>query len=90
MIITNFAPMNFNSTCLPYRQTAAFSRIVLDYIDQSPALKPFYQHGVSMQGIEAAIKQRDSFATNRQVSAELIEQYKHINRSAAVTRTLEN
>ena len=82
--------MNFNSTCLPYRQTAAFSRIVLDYIDQSPALKPFYQHGVSMQGIEAAIKQRDSFATNRQVLvAELIEQYEHINRSAAVTSNIE-
>lgn len=82
--------MNFNSTCIPYRETNSFTRIVLDYIDQATELRPFYQHNVSMQGIEEAIKQRDAFTTNRELLVnELQNQYQGITASEAVKANIE-
>lgn len=82
--------MNFNATCLPYRQTNAFTSLVLDYIDQSPALDPFYQHKLSIQGIEAAIKQRDQFNTDRSILlAHLQAQYRGTEVSEKVSSNIQ-
>ena len=52
------------SNRLPYRQTGAFSKIALDYIDQAVALKPFFAHPPTLQGIKNAIEERKQFYTN--------------------------
>ena len=57
--------MEFKSTRLPYRQTGVFSKIVLDYIDQSETVKPFYSLPPTISGIQKAIKNRDSFPIDR-------------------------
>lgn len=68
--------MNFKATRIPYRQTGAFSRIVVDYIDQAEALKPFYAFPPSIQGIRKAIGARKQFPGHRDVLVrELKKQY---------------
>ena len=50
---------------MPYRQTGAFSKIVLDYIDQAAGLRPFFNHPPSLQGIRDAIEERKKFPFDR-------------------------
>jgi len=57
--------MEFQSSRIPYQETKAFSRIVLDYINQEPALKPFYEHPPTFSGLAKAIEARSAFPTDR-------------------------
>ena len=59
--------MDCTSQRLSYRSTAAFSNIVLDYLDDAVALKPFYVHRPTVDGIKQTIAERKSFSTNRKV-----------------------
>lgn len=82
--------MDCTSTHLSYKQTGYFSRIVEDYLDQSPLLREFYEHDVSIEGIEAAIERRKQFPTDRKLlQAELQRQYAGIATSARVTQNIE-
>ena len=83
--------MDCIATRLPYRQTNAFSKIVLDYIDQSPALKPFYAHHPSIQGIQKAIEARKKFKTDRDVLVqELQKQYAGVTTTDKVKKNIES
>ena len=82
--------MDCTSTRLPYRQTGAFSKIALDYIDQTAALRPFYVHLPTLQGMQKAIEARKQFATNREVLVhELKKQYDGIKTSDKVKANIE-
>ena len=82
--------MNCTSQRLSYRSTAAFSNIVLDYLDDAIALKPFYTHRPTIAGIEQTINERKSFATNRQVLVDhLKNQYSNVPASALVNQHIE-
>ena len=77
--------MDCTSTRLPYRQTGAFSKIALDYIDQAAALKPFFAHPPTLQGIQKAIEARKQFPTNRKILVqELNKQYEGVATSERV------
>lgn len=81
--------MNFTATRLPYRQTNAFSRIALDYIDQSEELKSFFAHPPSLQGIQKAIEARKQFNTDRKTLVqELTKQYEGIETSDKVKQNI--
>ena len=68
--------MDCTVTHLPYKDTNHFSKIVTDYLDRSSPLRAFYEHDVSIQGIQSAISAREKFPTNRTVLvAELEKQY---------------
>lgn len=68
--------MNCTSTRLPYRQTGAFSKLAMDYIDQAEALKPFFAHPPTVKGLQQAIEARKQFSTNRDILVqELKKQY---------------
>src|SRR5258706_5581252 len=90
--------MDCTSTRLPYQQTGAFSKIALDYIDQAAALKPFFSHPPSLQGIQKAIDARKKFATNlpagqagREVLIrELKKQYDGVETSDKVKKNIES
>lgn len=45
---------------IPYRETRHFSRIVLDYVDQSESLRPFYRHPLSNRGWDKAMEEREA------------------------------
>lgn len=71
--------MECTSTNLAYGQTGYFSKIVVDYINQAPALQPFYKFPVSMEGISAAIKTRQQQPGNRSLLVqELTRQYSQL------------
>ncbi|MBL0129983.1 MAG: bacillithiol biosynthesis cysteine-adding enzyme BshC [Chitinophagaceae bacterium] len=83
--------MDCTSTRLPYRQTGAFSRIALDYIDQAAALQPFFAHPPTLQGIKKSIEARKQFATNRDVLVqELKKQYEGVETSEKVKKHIES
>ena len=72
---------------LPYEDTHSFSKMAMDYVKGDEKLQPFYQHPVSIDGVKAAIKDRQQFATNRKVLVtELRKQYQ----GYALTELQEN
>jgi bacillithiol biosynthesis cysteine-adding enzyme BshC len=82
--------MDCNSTNLSFEQTGYFSKIIIDYLNQSAAIKPFYTHPVSLEGIAAAIQARQSAQPDRNLLVkELQEQYKGIETSAYVQQNIQ-
>ena len=82
--------MDCISTRLPYRQTGVFSNIVLDYIDQSSQLKPFFSNPPTLQGIQKAIEVRKNFSTQRDVLVkELKKQYSAVEINRSVQENIE-
>jgi hypothetical protein len=55
--------MHPTANYLPYESTGYFSKIVSDYLSQSPQLQPFYEHTPDLKGIQDAISIRKKFAT---------------------------
>ena len=83
--------MDFTSTRLPYRQTGAFKKIALDYIDRTESLKPFFAHPPTLQGIQKAIAARKQFGTNREVLVqELKKQYADLPPSEPVQNNIQS
>src|SRR5688572_19974258 len=82
--------MECTSTRLPYRQTGAFSKIALDYIDQDTALRPFFSHPPSLRGLEQAINERKKFPTNRKVLVDVLQkQYAATTVTAATQKNID-
>ena len=77
-------------TYLPYQQTGYFSKTITDYLDKKETLQPFYQHEVSVEGIRAAIQQRQGFAENREVLVSILtEQYKGLSLSPKTKQNIQ-
>jgi bacillithiol synthase len=82
--------MDCNSTNLSFEQTGYFSKIIIDYLNQSSAIQPFYTHPVSPEGMAAAIQARQLAQPDRNLLVkELQEQYKGIETSAAVQQNIQ-
>lgn len=82
--------MDCISTRLPYRQTSYFTKIILDYLDHSESLKPFYAQPTSIQGIQKAINDRQTYSTDRKTLVEeLKKQYADIAVSHHVEENIE-
>ena len=74
--------MDQTANYLPYERTGYFSKIVSDYLSQSPLLKPFYQHTPDLEGIKASITARQTFSNNRNLLVDVLqEQYANLNQS---------
>ena len=83
--------MKTESTSIPNQQTGFFTKIVTDYINNAEALQPFYQHPVSLQGIESAIQARKIFIQQRSVlSNALAQQYADIKTSNIVLENIQS
>ena len=65
--------MQLNASRIPYRETNAFSKTVLDYIDQAPALRAFYAHTPNAGGLQAAMTARQAFNTPRSTLVTALE-----------------
>jgi bacillithiol biosynthesis cysteine-adding enzyme BshC len=75
---------------MPYRQTGEFSKLVLDYIDQDPALVSFFSFPPTLQGIQKAIEKRGKTPANRKVLVEqLKKQYGSVNAAELVKKNIE-
>jgi len=83
--------MDCTVTHLPYKATGYYSKIVLDYLERSSSLRPFYAHDVSLDGIRSAIAARNSFPTDRKLLvSELKKQYGSLSTSATLKENLDS
>ncbi len=57
----------FTTHKISYRQTNAFSKLVLDYLDAVPALDNFYNYKPNMDGVKKAVVDRKNFPVNRKL-----------------------
>ncbi|MEO5648236.1 MAG: bacillithiol biosynthesis BshC, partial [Chitinophagaceae bacterium] len=74
---------------IDYSATGYFSKIVTDYLDNSPKLSRFYSHKVSAAGIAAAIEARKRSPVNRELLVEqLTTQYSTIDQGDKIRKQL--
>ncbi len=82
--------MNTQSQFISYAQTGAFSKTVTDYVAGNAALQPFYSFPVSIDGVKAAITQRQKFATNRALLVNTLKkQYSSISTTNKVSENIQ-
>jgi bacillithiol biosynthesis cysteine-adding enzyme BshC len=82
--------MDCSASYLAYKDTGYFTKIILDYIDNNKILLPFYEHPVSIEGMKAAIHNREQFKTDRKLLVnELKKQYSNVESAVAVNNNLE-
>lgn len=83
--------MSFNAKYISYKQTGAFSKIVLDYLDYTHGLQPFYEHQPDLQGIKNAIESRKAYPANRRLLVdELRMQYQSVVTTGLVKANIES
>lgn len=81
--------MYLHSTRLPYRETRAFSSLVLDYVDQVPALRPFFEHPPTLAGLQKSLDARASFPVDRNTLASVLEeQYQGLDTAREVQENI--
>jgi bacillithiol biosynthesis cysteine-adding enzyme BshC len=72
------------ATFIPYGDTYQFSTLVLDYLQQSEVLKPFFGGSPDIEGVKKTIASRQQFDTNRSELVKVLkEQYQATTPSAA-------
>ena len=62
-----------NSVGISYAETHAFSKLVIDYLADAPALRPFYAHRPDLKGIEKAIAAKANQTINRALLVEVLK-----------------
>lgn len=83
--------MNCSTTQLAYSNTGYFSKVVIDYLQQSPALRPFYEHLPNIDGIKAAIAARQQFIQERKLLVQALqEQYSSITPADKVQQNIQS
>ncbi|RYG32564.1 MAG: bacillithiol biosynthesis BshC [Chitinophagaceae bacterium] len=81
--------MDCNSTRISYGSSGYFSKIIVDYLEQSKNLSGFYEHALNMDGMAASIKARQNFSTDRKLLVKVLqEQYKAVETSPIVSANI--
>lgn len=82
--------MDCTVTGLSFRDTAAFSKLAVDYVEQAPALAPFYEHAPTLEGVKKSIAARKKFNTNRAALVDILRrQYADLELNEAVQQNIE-
>ncbi len=81
--------MDSTSTSIPYQQIGSFSKIIVDYLNNTPDIQSFYKHPPTLEGISQAIESRKAFNTNRELLVEVLEdQYKELGAGEIVKQNI--
>lgn len=59
--------MEFHCTYIPYQTTGCFSPLVTDYVSDTTTLQPFFTYQPDINGIKAAIADREQYPVNREL-----------------------
>jgi len=82
--------MLFQAQTIPYRLTNYFSPIVLDYLQQSSDVKPFFSFAPTLEGIKAMIEDKKKHEVNRDLLVQVLtEQYATVTVAPEVQKNLE-
>jgi len=75
---------------LPYATTGQFSRMVLDLLEDAPAIQPFRQHGFTADGLQRSLEERHFPAAHRLALSEALrQQYGDLPRTQAVQDNID-
>ncbi|HWD90373.1 MAG TPA: bacillithiol biosynthesis cysteine-adding enzyme BshC [Mucilaginibacter sp.] len=64
-----------DSSCIDYKATGFFSQTVIDYLEDKPELRPFYNQRPDIEGFKNVIANRKVTADRKQLAQILTEQY---------------
>lgn len=79
----------FSAQRIPYQQTGAFSKIVLDYLEGAASLSPFYEAHPTIDGIKELIARKQKQSIDRSLLvATLNEQYKELTVAETVNHNI--
>jgi bacillithiol biosynthesis cysteine-adding enzyme BshC len=79
----------FASQHIPYSKTNAFTNTVIDYLEDSGSLRPFYKFRPDMEGLAKALEERKNINTDREsLVAALKKQYKERVSIEAVNKNI--
>ncbi|WP_462244320.1 bacillithiol biosynthesis cysteine-adding enzyme BshC [Ferruginibacter sp.] len=82
--------MNFSAQNIPYQSTGFFSKLVVDYINQSEKLQPFYSFAPTIDGIQKAIAQRKKYPTDRKALVNILtKQYASVATTGNVKTNID-
>jgi bacillithiol synthase len=82
--------MNFSARNISYQSTGFFSKLVVDYINQSEKLQPFYSFAPTIDGIQKAIAQRKKYPTNRKALVDILtKQYATVTTTNIVKANID-
>jgi bacillithiol biosynthesis cysteine-adding enzyme BshC len=74
---------------ISYQDTHSFSKLVLDYVDDNPILKPFYSFRPDLDGLKKAVEARN-FKGNRDELVEILnQQYQNVNTNRSVNHNIK-
>ena len=74
-----------------YRETGLFSDLILDYLDNLPALRPFHQGLPSVVHVQEAIERRKQFPTDRtKLVAALQQQYSIVDAGTITNQQIQS
>jgi uncharacterized protein YllA (UPF0747 family) len=80
----------FAAQHIPYKQTANFSKLILDYLEGAASLQPFYRNAPNLEGIRAGLEVRKNVKTDRQTLVKVLkEQYAKQDVPAAVAANIK-
>ncbi len=81
--------MDGSATRIPYRQTGFFSSLILDYLDNAPALSGFYQFRPDVEGLKQSIAQRQQAQPNREILVQVLrKQYEPVRRTVETEKNI--
>ncbi len=79
--------------CLSYKETNYFTSLIIDYMDEKEALKPFYNRFPKLNNFKAQIEEKHAFFTTEKRAVlvrELRHQYEKLEVSEAVSKNIES
>ncbi|MBS1531870.1 MAG: bacillithiol biosynthesis BshC, partial [Bacteroidetes bacterium] len=68
------------SSCIDYKATGFFSQTVIDYLEDKPELRPFYNQRPDIDGLKKNIANRKVTADRELLAKILEEQYSSISK----------
>jgi bacillithiol biosynthesis cysteine-adding enzyme BshC len=81
----------FASRPIPYSQTNSFSKIVTDYLENAPHLRPFYAARPDLEGIKETIEKKKQQPINRALLVSVLEQqYGALAATEAVKQNIQS
>ncbi|GAA4098918.1 bacillithiol biosynthesis cysteine-adding enzyme BshC [Mucilaginibacter panaciglaebae] len=70
--------------CISYKETGYFSPTVVDYLEDKPELRPFYNHRPTLEGFAELLKNKKVIADRQLLADTLTDQYQIIVRYARI------
>ena len=80
----------FHAQKISYKQTDSFAQIIIDYVEENEALKPFFSFETNIKGIQNAIQKKQRQPVNRTALVSVLnKQYASIAKASEVQNNID-